>query len=89
MNNYSFLSRWNATSNDWKVAEKLRPLVVDLVWKRGNSTVFQSASFVGYIGVITGVKPGAFSLTINERFSWNGGYVGLLEWIMFGDHDQK
>ncbi|XP_011949073.1 PREDICTED: acid ceramidase [Cercocebus atys] len=28
------------------------------------------------------IKPGLFSLTLNERFSVNGGYLGILEWIL-------
>ena len=71
------------------MAQKLRPLVVNLKWTRNGKVAFRSAGFVGYIGILTAVKEGAFSFTTNERFSWNGGYVGLLEWIMFGDHNQK
>ena len=37
--------------------------------------------------MFTGVKPNAFSFSANERFSLDGGYVGIVEWIM-GKHDQ-
>jgi hypothetical protein len=34
-----------------------------------------------YIGVITGVRPGVFSISMNERYGLKGGYIGLIEWI--------
>ena len=37
--------------------------------------------FNSYIGVITGVRPGVFSISMNERFGFKGGYIGLIEWI--------
>jgi acid ceramidase len=30
---------------------------------------------------LTGIKPGVFSISINERNSLKGGYIGLIEWI--------
>jgi acid ceramidase len=30
---------------------------------------------------LTGIKPGVFSVSINERNSPDGGYIGLIEWI--------
>ena len=37
--------------------------------------------FCSYIGVITGVRPGVFSISMNERYGLKGGYIGLIEWI--------
>jgi acid ceramidase len=34
-----------------------------------------------YIGVITGIRPGVFSISMNERYGLRGGYIGLIEWI--------
>ena len=42
----------------------------------------QSASFLGYVGVLTVVKPPFFTLTINERFNKEGGFIGVWRWIM-------
>uniref|UniRef100_F1SES5 ceramidase n=1 Tax=Sus scrofa TaxID=9823 RepID=F1SES5_PIG len=61
---------------------------VNLNFQRNNKTVFKAASFAGYVGVMTGFKPGLFSLTLNERFSSNGGYIGILEWVL-GKKDAK
>ncbi|PNJ76788.1 ASAH1 isoform 49, partial [Pongo abelii] len=56
--------------------------LVNLDFRRNNKTVFKASSFAGYVGMLTGFKPGLFSLTLNERFSINGGYLGVLEWIL-------
>ena len=37
--------------------------------------------YLSYIGVITGVRPGVFSISMNERYGLKGGYIGLIEWI--------
>ncbi|XP_045391418.1 acid ceramidase isoform X1 [Lemur catta] len=73
---------WNTNNNTWVVTEELKPLTVNLDFQRNNKTVFKASSFAGYVGMLTGFKPGLFSLTLNERFSINGGYLGVLEWIM-------
>ncbi|XP_040821639.1 acid ceramidase isoform X2 [Ochotona curzoniae] len=73
---------WNINNNTWTVTENLKPLTVNLDFQRNNKTVFKATSFAGYVGMLTGFKPGRFSLTLNERFSINGGYIGVLEWIL-------
>lgn len=50
--------------------------------------MYKSVSFAGYVGVISGLKPGVISLTVNERFSLDGGYIGIIEWIL-GKRDAK
>ncbi|XP_055970021.1 acid ceramidase [Sorex fumeus] len=73
---------WNTNNNSWVVTEELKPLTVNLDFRRNNKTVFKASSFAGYVGMLTGIKPGLFSLTLNERFSPSGGYMGILEWML-------
>ncbi|XP_077135764.1 acid ceramidase isoform X1 [Ranitomeya variabilis] len=73
---------WDVKNNSWMVTELLRPLVVNVNFQRNNKTVFLSTSFAGYVGMLTGLKPGVLTLTMNERFSLDGGYIGVLEWIL-------
>ena len=42
-----------------------------------------------YIGVITGVRPGVFSISMNERYGLKGGYIGLIEWIFNINRNQS
>uniref|UniRef100_A0AAY4AAL9 Acid ceramidase n=1 Tax=Denticeps clupeoides TaxID=299321 RepID=A0AAY4AAL9_9TELE len=73
---------WDVKNKSWLITEKLKPLVVNVDFRRKNSTVFKSTSFAGYVGILTGIRPHAFTLTINERFSIDGGYIGILEWLL-------
>ncbi|XP_034044501.1 N-acylsphingosine amidohydrolase (acid ceramidase) 1b [Thalassophryne amazonica] len=73
---------WDVKNKSWIISEKLKPLIVNINFVRNNQTVFKSTNFVGYVGMLTGIKPYKFSLTMNERFSIDGGFIGLLEWIL-------
>ncbi|XP_068210078.1 acid ceramidase-like [Palaemon carinicauda] len=80
---------WDKKNKTWKVAELLHPLTVNLQFEKEGKIIFESTSFVGYVGILTAVQKGSFSLSLNKRFSWNGGFMGLLEWILFEDHSQS
>lgn len=74
---------WDTHNDTWLLTEKLRPLVVNVEYVKNNQTLFKAVNFVGYIGVITGVKPQKFSLSVNERYSLKGsGLAGILKWIL-------
>ncbi|KAA0709321.1 Acid ceramidase [Triplophysa tibetana] len=73
---------WDLENKTWTLTEKLKPLVVNVKFERDNQTVFKSTTFAGYVGMLTGVRPGVLTLTMNERFNFDGGYIGILEWIL-------
>uniref|UniRef100_UPI00358FA6E7 acid ceramidase n=1 Tax=Myxine glutinosa TaxID=7769 RepID=UPI00358FA6E7 len=73
---------WDRTNNTWAMTERLSDLVVNVNAQRGGKTVFRSTTFVGYLGILTGEHPGLFTLTMNERFNLDGGYLGILEWLL-------
>lgn len=73
---------WDATNHTWLTTEALRPLVVHLDFQRDDRTVYRTVSFAGYVGVLTGLKPHRFSLSLDERFSLDGGYIGILRWLL-------
>ncbi|XP_064607655.1 acid ceramidase-like [Liolophura sinensis] len=76
---------WDVKTDSWTITEALRHTIVNIDFRRNNKTVFKSVHFAGYLGVLTGVKPGVFTLTMNERFNIDGGFMGVIEWIL-GDH---
>uniref|UniRef100_A0A671N7M1 Acid ceramidase n=1 Tax=Sinocyclocheilus anshuiensis TaxID=1608454 RepID=A0A671N7M1_9TELE len=73
---------WDLKNRSWIITEKLKPLVVNIDFRHNNQTVFKSTNFAGYVGMLTGIHPHSFTLTMNERFSLDGGYIGILEWIL-------
>uniref|UniRef100_A0A3Q1BZE1 ceramidase n=1 Tax=Amphiprion ocellaris TaxID=80972 RepID=A0A3Q1BZE1_AMPOC len=78
---------WDVKNKSWSISEKLKPLVVNLDFKRNNQTVFKSTNFAWICGHMSDtfiyfLFQHIFSLTMNERFSLDGGYIGILEWIL-------
>uniref|UniRef100_A0A0B7BT65 Acid ceramidase n=1 Tax=Arion vulgaris TaxID=1028688 RepID=A0A0B7BT65_9EUPU len=78
---------WDLKNMTWTITEKLRPLIVNLDWQRGGQTVFKSVNFAGYIGILTAIKPQLFTLSMNERFNIDGGFIGVIKWL-FGNHNE-
>lgn len=79
---------WDSKNDTWLLSERLRKVVYNVDYQRDGKTIYQSASFLGYVGVLTVVKPPFFTLTINERFNKEGGFIGVWRWIM-GDRSAK
>ncbi|KAL3880383.1 hypothetical protein ACJMK2_032627 [Sinanodonta woodiana] len=73
---------WNTQNKTWEITSALRPTIINIDWQKGGKTVFKSVNFAGYIGILTAVKPGIFTLSMNERFKLDGGYLGILEWLL-------
>jgi acid ceramidase len=71
---------WNKSEKTWATPELLRDLLVNVDFQRNGETVFQTVSYVGYVGVHTGYIPGQFSLTVDTRFDMNFDRF-LMEWI--------
>ncbi|CAL1173930.1 unnamed protein product [Cladocopium goreaui] len=81
--------------------EDLRPLLRNVRFVRQNRTVFKSTVFLGYVGTLTAVKQGGFSVTVNTRYDnsdWaalraflegkgSGNFLSLLlRDVMVGNH---
>lgn len=79
---FGLLLGWDDKNNTWLVSEKLRKLMVIVDYQRSGKTMYQAVHFVGYIGILTAIKPYLFTLTMNERFSLDGGYIGIIEWVL-------
>ncbi|CAH1777606.1 unnamed protein product, partial [Owenia fusiformis] len=76
---------WDIKNNTWEITEKLRPTIRILEFQRSGKTLYKTVNYLGYIGVLTGIRPGVFTLTMNERFNIDGGFVGIFEWLL-GNH---
>ena len=79
---------WDNQNDTWLLTEKLRKIIKNVDFRQNGKTAYQSASFLGYVGLLTAVKPNTFTLTINERFNKDGGFVGIFNWLK-GDRDAK
>jgi len=78
--NLDTAANWNFKTHQWVLAEKLRAITSNLNFTKGGKEVFRSTSYIGYAGVFEGMKPGAFSVSLNTRFDFSV-YSALLKWI--------
>jgi len=73
---------WNHTTHNWQTWEKLRPLIINVQWMKNGKPLYKSVNFAGYIGIYNGLKKDMFTITMNERFNINGGWLGMIEWLL-------
>ena len=55
----------------WVNTELLRPLVMIVDFTRDGATVDSQVVFMGYVGLLTGVRKGAVSVSVDSRFDDN------------------
>uniref|UniRef100_A0A7M5UWG4 Acid ceramidase n=2 Tax=Clytia hemisphaerica TaxID=252671 RepID=A0A7M5UWG4_9CNID len=79
---FGLLMGWDNKNNTWAITERLRRMMINVEYQSNGKTVFKAVHFAGYIGILTAVKPQTFTLTMNERFALDGGYVGIFEWLL-------
>uniref|UniRef100_A0A1I7ZM70 Acid ceramidase n=1 Tax=Steinernema glaseri TaxID=37863 RepID=A0A1I7ZM70_9BILA len=73
---------WNGTSHEWEVSSVLRRMVINVNWIKDGKVLYVSNNFAGFIGAYNGLKKGKFSVTANERFMAEGGFVGMIRWAL-------
>jgi len=63
---------------DFNMHKILQKLAINVNFTRGGQVVYQGTTFVGYVGLLTGCKPGVFCVSIDER-DVGGVWENLLE----------
>lgn len=56
---------------DWDM-EFLKPLTIEYEFVRKGKVVYTAASWAGYVGIFTAMKPGAYSCSVNFRVTSSG-----------------
>ncbi|ELR19388.1 ASAH1 protein [Acanthamoeba castellanii str. Neff] len=54
---------------DFNLAGLLRNLTIEVDFQSKGQTVFTATTYAGYVGVLTGMRPGAFSISLDQRES--------------------
>ncbi|XP_033112690.1 N-acylethanolamine-hydrolyzing acid amidase-like [Anneissia japonica] len=80
---------WHGRNLDYSFPDILRNVTVILDFQRNNRTVFTSTSYVGNVGIFTGMKPNVFTVSINERDKGNvyENIIGILSALRKSDSD--
>ena len=63
-------------------------MLVNVQFTRGGKPLYQATTYAGFIGLLSGSKPDAFSITVNTRY--DGTFLdGLIGWFLgFNDDCQ-
>lgn len=86
---FGLLLGWDVNNDTWIISELLRPLIMNVEFVKGGALQYKTVSFIGFVGLITGIRPNVVSISINERFDAKGGYIGLFEWILNINRNQS
>jgi len=60
------------------LTDHLKNLTMTLEYQKGGKTLFHATSFAGYVGVLSGMKPNVFSVSINTRYYPKNGLKNFL-----------
>jgi len=71
---------WDKKNDTWRMTEALRPLLLNIEFQTQEKTVFKTTQYAGYVGVLTAMRPGAFSLSVDSRFNADLDKF-LVEWL--------
>ena len=53
---------------DYALSDTLRDMTIEVQFKdRSNPNIFTGTTFAGFVGLLTGCKPGGFSISLDER----------------------
>jgi acid ceramidase len=59
----------------------LKKISISISFTKNNKVIYKAHTFAGFVGVFTGMKPYKYSITINQRFAINGGFLGIMKWF--------
>jgi len=68
---------------DFSFASDMKKVTYQALWYRGEDYVYESMMFAGNVGIYTGMKPGAFSISENERTVAKGGNSTISKIVSF------
>jgi len=60
----------------------LQNVTMNVAFTRGGDTVFHTTTYGGYIGALTGMRPGAFSVSLDQRFTPDSPWENAIEALL-------
>ena len=70
---------WHGRNLDWNLDPTLKVLMVDIDYQREGKTVFIGTTLVGFVGILNGVRPGAWTYSMDAREKGGNVELNLLE----------
>ncbi|XP_030047332.1 acid ceramidase [Microcaecilia unicolor] len=78
---FGYFFGWDIKHSAWILNRALKPLLLNIDFQKKKKTVFKGVTFAGFAGVLTGIRPKAFTLSMNARGGPNDELMGILEWF--------
>ena len=61
---------WHSRNMDWSFGhESMKNITIIADFQQGGITQYKTITWVGYVGALTGMRPGVFSVTVDQRFT--------------------
>eukprot|EP01013_Petalomonas_cantuscygni_P004547 TRINITY_DN14943_c0_g1_i1.p1 TRINITY_DN14943_c0_g1~~TRINITY_DN14943_c0_g1_i1.p1 ORF type:complete len:405 (+),score=74.96 TRINITY_DN14943_c0_g1_i1:124-1338(+) len=74
----------HARNLDWDLPDSIRNMTFECRWMRGGRELTRGICIAGYVGILSGMAPGKFSVTINERLIGGNLAIDALAAILAG-----
>uniref|UniRef100_A0A7I4YB86 Ceramidase n=1 Tax=Haemonchus contortus TaxID=6289 RepID=A0A7I4YB86_HAECO len=84
---------WDIAAQSWDLTESLKKVTMNLNFVRNGTLLFKGTTLAGHVGILTGMKPNAFSLSMNAKvepdigniIQWLNGNRSNIEFAMYFD----
>lgn len=73
---------WDIEKKSWHLSEALKKVTVNLNFIKNGKVLFKGTTFAGHLGVITAMKPNAFTISMNAKVLPDIGNV--ISWLAGG-----
>merc|ERR1719320_2270823 len=73
-----------ARNLDWNFPDSLLDCVINIDYQSKNQTVYKGTTLVGFAGILNGVVPGGFSISMNARNSGGNILANFFELLAIG-----
>jgi hypothetical protein len=70
----------DAVTHSWKLTQLLRDILVNVRFMRGGQELYNSTTYAGFVGLLSGSRKGAFSITVDTRYDTTLD-EGVIGWI--------
>lgn len=77
---FGLLPAYNFSAHEWDLTTLLRPLTVSVDFVQDGALLYRSVHFVGYVGILSAMRPGGYAVTVDDRFD-DSFDAGLIQWI--------
>ena len=73
-------------THTWALTDVLRDLLLNVEFKKGGKTLYSATTYAGFVGLLSGQKTGAFSISVDTRYDGTLD-EGVIGWLLGKNDD--